>query len=284
MKKNIPGTDFQIQISRQNSGFGIIHLVKEMYDKSDVLYFPGGNSLSARVALVTGGHKGIGFAIAKKLISEGARVIITGRDKIGLAKAKERLGAEMSAFQVWDILNQDEIPQQFSAAESLFGSISILVNNAGVTGDKRGRLGFESMDEQNIHYVHNVNLISTRLMCESFMKSTSTGTILNIISNTGILPATDAYQTSKWALYSYTKGLAKQVHNDGLGITVNGLCPGPVKTDMTFNKGTSLFRKEIPNRRIGLPEEIAELAYVQIINGLNSQNGMITVCDGGESL
>lgn len=283
MKKNIPGTDFQLYLDKNIAGSGIIHLIKDMYDRPDTSTFVCSHSLEGHIALVTGGHKGIGFAIAQKLIKEGASVIITGRNEVNLETAVKELG-DKSAYMVWDISDHETIPNRLFEAGTVFGPISILVNNAGVTGDNRGRLGFETMDGQHIYFVHNVNLIGTKILCECFLKIAIEGTILNIISNTGTLPATDAYQTSKWALYSYTKGLAEQVQSKGCGVTVNGLCPGPIKTDMSFNRGTSLFRKEIPNRRIGLPEEIAELAYVQIMNGLKSQNGFITICDGGESL
>lgn len=283
MKKNIPGTDYQLFIEKGKACLGIIHLVRDMYDKPDINNYTFGRSLEGRVALVTGGYKGIGYSIARKLRLEGASVIITGRSEANLERATKELG-NMAAYMVWDISKHNEIEGRLVDAEKLFGPISILVNNAGVTGDNRGRIGFENMDEQHIHFVHNVNLIGTKIMCECFLKKNSEGTILNIISNTGTLPASDAYQTSKWALYSYTKGLAELLTNNGSKVTVNGLCPGPIKTDMSFNRGTSLFRREIPNRRIGLPEEIAELAFVQLMNGLNNQNGFITICDGGESL
>lgn len=282
MKKNIPGTSLQLLLSKNR--IGVSHLIRKMDGEGNFDSFDGNNTLLGEVALVTGAYKGIGLAIANRLLKEGASVIITGRNIAGLEKTVNNYSGKNIAFMVWDISDTASINDNIQKATSIFGKITILVNNAGVTGDARGRLPFETMDTSHVHYVHTINTIATKKMCESYMEHFQNGTILNIISNTGIIPALDAYQTSKWALYSYTKALSEQCRIKGSSITINGLCPGPIKTDMTFNRGTSMFRPSIPNRRIGLPEEIAELALLQIRCGLSGQNGMITVCDGGESL
>lgn len=282
MKKNIPGTNLQLLLTKNR--IGVCRLIKEMVGGPFSNSFGGNNMLSGEVALVTGAYKGIGLAIAARLLKEGAKVIITGRNINGLEKAVKSFGGKNITFMVWDISDFSSVNDKIQKANSIYGKITILVNNAGVTCDSRGRLSFESMDTSHIHYVHNINTIATKKMCESYLEHFTKGTILNIISNTCILPALDAYQTSKWALYSYTKALSERCGINNCEVTINGLCPGPIKTDMTFNRGTSMFRPSIPNKRIGLPEEIAELALLQIRCGLSGQNGMITVCDGGESL
>lgn len=242
-----------------------------------------GNKLDNKVVLITGGYKGIGLHIAIRLIKDGAKVIITGRNENQLNKTIEKYDTNLLKGIVWDISDYN-VSEHFAEAEACFGRIDILVNNAGVTSDTKERPSFEAMSKKHYHYVHDINTIGSVRMCEEFAKRSNNGTILNIISNTSVLPALDSYFTSKWALYSYTKEAGRKYADKGLCITVNGLCPGPIKTDMSFGPSTSLYRQAIPNHRLGLPEEIAELAFVQIVAGLRGLNGEITVCDGGQIL
>lgn len=259
---------------------GIVEIVPELVGTpKEYLLTIDGSRLEGKVAIVTGAHRGIGYFIALRLLKDGAKVIITGRNEEALKKSVERLNTPNVAYMVWDIVDGNET-EQFRRAGDLFGRIDILVNNAGVTSDTKKRPPFEEMSEKHYHYVHDINTLSTRNMCLKFTQSFNQGTILNIISNTGVLPALDAYFTSKWALFSFTKAFAEELKAIDAKVTINGLCPGPIRTEMTPEE--SFYRKEIPNHRIGLPEEIAELAFVQICAGLEGQNGEITVCDGGQ--
>ena len=240
-----------------------------------------GNKLSGKVALVTGAYKGIGYHIALRLLKEGAKVIITGRNVEELNRTVNFVNSPSLKSVVWDI-SDGHYSEHFDEVGKLFGTIDILINNAGVTSNTKTRPSFEEMDRVHWHYVHDINTIATSVMCKIFTKKYNEGTILNIISNTAVLPAQDSYFTSKWALYSFTKAFSDDLTRTNSKVTVNGLCPGPIKTDMTVGKYTTMYRREIPNHRIGLPEEIAELAFVQILSGLSGQNGEITVCDGGQ--
>ena len=244
------------------------------------------NCLNGEIALVTGGYKGIGLSIASILLRNGAKVIITGRNESELKVVCESFSNPNISFMKWDISETENVASYYSIAESIFGKISILVNNAGVTTNGKRRLSFADMDDEHIHYVHGINTLGTRTMCTSFVNRYEKGVILNIISNTSMLPAKDAYFTSKWAIRSFTEAYAKDCQKDGKSIVVCGLCPGPVKTDMSFGANTSLYRSLIPNRRIGLPEEIAELAFRQILYAAKYGvgNGQIIICDGGEIL
>ena len=241
-----------------------------------------GCSLNGKVALITGAHKGIGYAIARRLLKDGAKVIITGRNEKQLELAIRKLNTPNARWMKWDISDRDNSENYFCEAESFFGKINILVNNAGVSTDGSDRVEFDKMGEKHFHYVHDINSLGTRKLCMSFIKRYREGTILNILSNTSLRPAQDAYFTSKWAIRAFTTTMGQSKLRDN--VTINGLCPGPIKTDMSFGPGVSMYRKEIPNRRIGLAEEVAELAYVQIISGLIGISGQITVCDGGELL
>ena len=286
MKIRIKGKHYNIFLIHKIIPKAIVQIIRTMNgEPKDKALVINGNKLAGKVALVTGAHKGIGYAIAKRLLQDGSKVIITGRNEQQLLKAVKSLGTPNVASMVWDISDRSNCSFYFGKAESFFGKIDILVNNAGVTTDRKCRLKFEDMDQNHIRYVHNINTLGTRQLCIDYAQITTSGTILNIISNTAIRAAQDAYFTSKWAIYSFTKEFGNSCLTTGKRITVNGLCPGPIKTDMSFGPNASLYRKEIPNHRIGLPEEIAELAFIQIISALyNGVNGMITVCDGGESL
>lgn len=241
-----------------------------------------GTLLEGKVALVTGAHKGIGFAIAKRLLQDGAKVIITSRNEEELKASVIRLKTDKVSWMKWDIADRANCSTYLNKAESFYGKIDILVNNAGVSTDRKGRVDFDHMDKAHLHYVHDINTLGTRMLCMSFIERYGEGTVLNILSNTSLRPAQDAYFTSKWALRAFTSALGKSLLRKD--VAVNGLCPGPIKTDMSFGPGVSMFRKEIPNRRIGLAEEVAELAFMQILSGLAGISGQITVCDGGEIL
>ncbi len=280
MKITYKGRLFKVLRQKRFVPVGLVELVPKLYDtpKENKLVI-NGTKLLGKVALVTGAHRGIGFQIAMRLLKEGAKVIITGRNEEALKKSIMQLNTPNANYLVWDIADGKE-NEHFNEAKMLFGNIDILVNNAGVTSNTNVRYSFEDMDETHYHYVHDINTLATRRMCLEYAKRNTKGTILNIISNTGVLPALDAYFSSKWALYSFTKAFAKELSADCSQLTVNGLCPGPIMSDMTPEE--SFYRKEIPNHRIGIPEEVAELAFVQVCSGLNGQNGEITVCDGGQ--
>lgn len=280
MKFQYKGHTFKLLLRKRILPVAVVEIVPELQGTpTDYKLNVNGTKLQGKVALITGAHRGIGYHIALRLLQEGAKVIITGRNEEALKNTIRQLNTPYAAYLVWDIAGGKE-SEHFGEAKGIFGSVDILVNNAGVTSNTKIRPSFEKMDETHYHYVHDINTLSTRRMCLEYAKTVKQGTILNIISNTSVLPALDAYFTSKWALYSFTKAYADELKSTGRNITINGLCPGPIKTDMTPEE--SFYRKEIPNHRIGLPEEIAELAFVQILSGLKGQNGEITVCDGGQ--
>lgn len=282
MRFKVRGRTFNILLKKHIIPVGIEEVIPRLIGTpKEYGLIVNGDRLKGKVALVTGAHKGIGYQIALRLLKDGAKVIITGRNENKLRDTVGRLNTKNLCYMVWDIADRNVV-EHFNEAFNIFGHIDILVNNAGVTTNTKKRLSFEDMDKDHYHYVHDINTISTMTMNRVFADISNEGTILNIISNTAVLPALDAYFTSKWALYSFTKSFGAEIKMAGKRITVNGLCPGPIKTDMT--RAYTFYRNNIPNHRIGLPEEIAELAITQILSGLKGQNGEITVCDGGQIL
>ena len=278
------GKTFNLSLKKRLIPIGLSQILDKLYNepKEESPLIIDGATLEGKVALITGAYKGIGYAIAKRLLQDGAKVIITGRNEEQLKVASGRLNTNNVSWMKWDISDRTHSKEYLKEAESRFGPIDILVNNAGVSTDRKGRVNFDNMDKKHFHYVHDINTLGTRQLCMSFIERYDKGTILNILSNTSLRPAQDAYFTSKWALRAFTEAMGKS--DVRKQVTVNGLCPGPIKTDMSFGPGVSMYRKEIPNRRIGMPEEVAELAFVQILSGLSGTSGLITVCDGGEIL
>lgn len=283
MRLRFRGHTYDVIFKRRFIPVGIIEIIPDFYEApSDYKLTVNGNKLSGKVALITGAHKGIGYHIAIRLLKEGAKVIITGRDEDALRSTIQKLGTPNVAYLVWDITDGKE-SEHLNEAVKIFGDINILVNNAGVNKVKGRFMGFEDATKEYIHSIHDINVLSTVRICECFVSKYSSGTILNIISNTAVRAAIGVYWMSKWAIYDYTKGLSEKLQHCS-NITVNGLCPGPTKTNMMFNENSSIYLPNMANKRFGLPEEIAEMAFVQIVSGLKGQSGEITVCDGGESL
>lgn len=284
MKFKYKGKIYNLSLKKRLIPVGLSQIIDKLNNEpnEERPLMVDGNALEGKVALVTGAYKGIGYAIAKRLLQDGAKVIITGRNEELLKVAAGKLNTKNVSWMKWDISDRTHCEDYLKEAESRFGAIDVLVNNAGVSTDRKGRVDFDHMDKSHFHYVHDINTLGTRQLCMSFIARYGKGTILNILSNTSLRPAQDAYFTSKWAMRAFTEAMGKSVERKSA--TINGLCPGPIKTDMSFAPGVSMYRKEIPNRRLGMPEEVAELAFVQVLSGLNGTSGLITVCDGGENL
>lgn len=211
------------------------------------------------VAVVTGGTRGIGLEISKKLIADGYKVaaLYAGNDKA--AKAfKEETGH--SAYKV-DVCKLDKCESAVQKIEKELGPIGVVVNNAGITRD--GML--HKMPEENWHDVLETNLTSCYNMCRvvmSGMRDRGFGRIINISSingQKGQLGQTN-YSAAKAGMLGFTKALA--LEGARKGITVNAICPGYIKTEMTEAMDSAVLEsivKQIPVGRMGTPGEVAAL-------------------------
>ncbi|RLL70726.1 SDR family NAD(P)-dependent oxidoreductase [Streptomyces sp. Z26] len=181
--------------------------------------------LDGRTALVTGGGGGLGRAIARALVAEGARVVITGRDEAALRATAERLGPRVT-HRVCDVSRPDAVE---ALARSLDGEeVSVLVNNAGIAGPVAPLTEISPRDWDE---VFDVNVRGVFLMCRAFlppMTARGTGDVVNIASVSGKRPLLrrTPYCASKMAVLGLTTTLAGEV--GPLGVTVNSLSPGPV--------------------------------------------------------
>jgi 3-oxoacyl-[acyl-carrier protein] reductase len=249
-------------------------------------YFEGkGNSLQGKVALITGGYKGIGLAIVKSFLREGAKVIFTGRNIDQMNKVYETLDQNNAAYMEWDVADTENCQSLMNKAFSIFGHIDILVNNAGINRVNGKRQGFQEITSNYLRAICTTNFIGVVTMCENYAACTGKhkGKIINILSIAALKPPCNPdwpYGISKWSLLSYTKALAVKLSDK---ITVNGIAPGSCKTNMIWQPGQSIIERT-PNGRIAVPEEVAELALMLAGKSGDCISGQVFCCGGGNVL
>ena len=245
-------------------------------------------SLSGKVALITGGSRGIGFATAKIMSENGATVIITGKDSERLAKSVLKISNSIGI--VADIRKTDEVKNVVSKTIEKFGKLDILVNNAGIFPKIKQ---LHEIDEDEWNEVLDVNLTGQfRFTKETIphLQKTS-GSIINISSDAGLKAYqgfnADAYSATKAALIILTKCWALEYAK--YKIRVNCICPGVVDTDMTkpflkTQQDKDFMNNEHPIGRIGKPEEIAKAIMYFVSDDASWTTGAVLAVDGGESL
>ncbi|HEV2508741.1 SDR family oxidoreductase [Bosea sp. (in: a-proteobacteria)] len=186
-------------------------------------------ALSGKVAIVTGGGTGIGLAIARMFVDEGAQVVIAGRSQASLDKAAAGIGAHAIAADVSQEADAARLARETAAR---FGGVDILVNNAGVTGQVANA---EDLDIAQWDETMAINIRGTILCikyCVPLMRARGGGSIINMSSLMGLrgYPMRSAYTATKFAVIGITQAVAQEV---GIhGIRVNALCPGAVNGEL----------------------------------------------------
>ena len=211
-----------------------------------------------KTAVVTGGSRGIGLAIATKLAKEGANIAIlyVGDENEGI-KAKEELSQYGTKVEQYfcDVSNFEESKKVVDKVIEEFGSIEILVNNAGITRDKL----VLNMDEKDFDAVINVNL-------------------KGLTGNAGQAN----YSASKAGIIGLTKSVAKELA--GRGVTANAVAPGYIATDMTSvlpDKVKDAMKAQIPAKRIGTPDDVADVVAFLCSDDAAYVTGEVIRVDGG---
>ena len=245
--------------------------------------------LTDKIALVTGGSRGIGAAIAKALAKEGAAVVInyngSGERAKAVAEEIKVSGGKAEIYQC-NVADFDACGEMIKTLIQKYGRIDILVNNAGITKD--GLL--VKMTEEDFDAVINTNLKGAfhtiRHMSRYFLKQKS-GKIINISSVSGIMGNAGQanYSASKAGIIGLTKSAARELASRG--INVNAIAPGFIATDMTEampeNVKNSLT-ETIPLKRIGRPEEIADTAVFLASGKADYITGQVFAVDGGMTI
>jgi 3-oxoacyl-[acyl-carrier protein] reductase len=244
-----------------------------------VAKFP--SMFSGKVAIVTGGSRGIGRAIVQALSREGAKVAFTYVQNKALADGIANDGS-IIAFQA-DVANLEQAKDLVKQVKERFGRVDILVNNAGITRDKLLAL----MSEKDWDDVLDTNLKGVFNLTKpvvGVMLRQRSGTILNITSISGIVGMAGQvnYSSSKAGMIGFTKALAKEIAK--ANITVNALALGFVETDMTGVLNAEYRTKileQIPLARFGKPEEMAEVALFMLSSKAAYMTGQVVQVDGG---
>lgn len=244
-------------------------------------------SIAGRTALVTGAASGMGRATAHLFADEGATVAVSDVDADGAAAVAgeiEASGGRALAFDL-DVGDADRIRAVVQDVSSRLGPIDILVNNAGVIG--AGPVDaetFESTWERTLR----INLTAhARLVraCLPDLTRNGEGRVVNIASTEGLGASafTSPYTASKHGVIGLTRALAVEL--GGRGVTVNCICPGPIRTGMTEpipdEHKRRFARRRVPLRRYGEPEEVAHGTLSLVLPAASYINGAVLVVDGG---
>ena len=241
--------------------------------------------LKGKVAVVTGGTRGIGFATVKKFLENEAKVVLLGSKQETVEKAIKELKQINSSYEVIgfypDLSSKEEMDEIFKKVKEIYGHIDILINNAGISSKTK----IEDYSEEEYDKITNLNIKSV-FNCSKeiipYLKETK-GVILNTSSMVSIYgqPSGVMYPTTKFAVNGITKSLARELAP--YSIRVNAVAPGIINTDMVAKLPKEMIEpliKTIPFGRIGEPEDIAN-AFLFLSSNLSSYiTGVILSVDG----
>ncbi len=258
------------------------------YSTFNIATINHGQILQGKRVLVTGGSAGIGLAIAKKFVAEGATVVITGRDDGKLFTAFDDISNSRLKTLNWDAGDVSVIEKKLDECRELLnGDIDILINNAGIVNG----IQFPDVPEAIWDSIYKINhkglFFLSQAICRRWMTTSSAfpRKVINISSQGGFVGATYPYRMTKWDIAGLTQGLGVKLAP--YGIIVNGIAPGIIATAMqpgTLKQGENNFCALNPIGRFALPEEVSELALFLAGDASNFIVGQTIVCDGGFSL
>lgn len=242
--------------------------------------------LDNKVAIITGGYRGIGRAIGVKLASQGAHVVLgdVGDEAVGkeALAAIEQAGGKGELVRL-DVTNGASVEETFKEAHKRLGRIDILVNNAGIARDQL----LMRVSEEDIQKTYAVNVTGSILCAQAAirpMMRAKTGRIINLASVVAELgnPGQAVYSSSKAALIGLTKTLSREYASRG--ITVNAVAPGYINTDMTRNlpeEAKKYMLGQIPLGRVGEPDDVAAAILFLCSDEASYITGQVLRVNGG---
>ena len=243
----------------------------------------------SRVAIVTGGGRGIGRAVAVRLAAEGANVAISYRSNDDAAQetaeAVREAGVECEVFK-GDVASPEDVQVLFEGVKGAFGRLDILVNNAGVTRDNL----IMRMKEEEFDEVLRTNLGGTYLCTRAALRPmirARWGRIVNVSSVVGLVGNAGQanYAASKAGIIGFTKSVAREVAQRG--ITANAVAPGYVETELTGSLPENVketIRTQVPMGRFGEAQEVAEVVTFLAGEGAGYVTGQTIAVDGGMTM
>lgn len=240
---------------------------------------------AGQAAVITGGAKGIGLAIAQRLIADGASVSLWDLDSERLVEAAESLTGKVHT-QTLDITDSDAVDAAAAAVEREFGHIDILVNSAGITGPNKTIWQYDAADWRQ---VIDINLTGTFLTCRAiapYMRARDYGRVVNIASIAGKEgnPNAAAYSASKAGVIGLTKSLGKELADTK--VTANCITPAAVKTeifDQMTDEHINYMLSRIPLSRFGLVTEVANLVAWLASADCSFSTGAVFDVSGGRA-
>ncbi|MFW2488498.1 3-oxoacyl-[acyl-carrier-protein] reductase [Clostridium chromiireducens] len=242
--------------------------------------------LKGKCAIVTGASRGIGKAIALKLASLGANIVINYRsnekEALEVESQIKDMGVETLCVK-GDISKAEEVEKLIASAKEKFGSIDIMVNNAGITKDtlilRMKEEDFDSVIDVNLKGVFNcLKAITPIMVKQKYGKIINLSSVVGISGNAGQVN----YSASKAGVIGMTKSLAKEVGSRG--INVNAVAPGYIETDMTealSEKYKEEMKNNIPLKRLGTANDVAEVVAFLASESSNYVTGQVIQVDGG---
>ena len=246
---------------------------------------PLSRSVAGRVAIVTGAAGGMGRATALLLAAEGAKVAVTDLDLSACEAVAAEAGANARAFAL-DVSDAEAIRRVVAEVAEHFGGIDILINNAGVSS-------FCPLDAEEVYDVIWDRAIAVMLTAHQrmaraalpWLRQSDAARIVNIASTEGLgaTPGDTPYVAAKTGVTGLTRGLAVDLGKEG--ITVNCICPGPIRTGMTDKvpeADKAVFaRRRTALRRYGEPEEVAHITLSLVLPAASYITGAVIPVDGG---
>lgn len=259
----------------------IIKGVPQKVVKAEIYYTSPSSKLEGKKIIVTGGGKGLGAAMAKKFVSEGASVLISGRNEQTLRSTADKIGCK---YLTLDIQNTAELDNFISEADKILEGVDCLVNNAGISLHEPI---FFDVTPETFDAQIATNLRGGFFLTQSFTKlllrEKRKGNVLFISSETGETVDIRPYGFTKAAINSMVQGLACLFVKDG--IRVNAVAPGITASDMTGYKADGdLYLAGNATERVYLPEEVAETACFLLSDVSGCISGQVIVCNNGKTI